>query len=81
MSSALTNGYRGRDHGVKQAPFYVLLGAKMPSILVELGFITNYTDSSLLQSESYQSTLIDGIAKGINKYIMNTTYAYSGRKQ
>jgi len=81
MSSAITTGYRGRDHGVKQAPFYVLLGAKMPSILVELGFITNYTDSSLLQSESYQSTLIDGIAKGINKYIMNTTYAYSGRKQ
>jgi N-acetylmuramoyl-L-alanine amidase len=53
----------------------------MPSILVELGFITNHTDSSLLLRDSYQSTLIDGIAKGINKYIMNTTYAYFRRKK
>ncbi len=81
MSSALNNGYRGRDLGVKQAPFYVLLGAQMPSILVELGFITNSNDSSLLQNDSHQSTLIDGIAKGINKYIMNTTYAYFRRKK
>jgi len=80
LSSVLTNGYQGRDFGVKQAPFYVLLGAQMPSILCELGFITNNTDSSLLQSETHQGTLIDGIAKGINKYIMNTTYAYNRRK-
>ncbi len=80
ISSVLTNGYQGRDFGVKQAPFYVLLGAQMPSILCELGFITNNTDSSLLQSDTHQGTLIDGIAKGINKYIMNTTYAYSRRK-
>jgi N-acetylmuramoyl-L-alanine amidase len=79
VSQATTTGYRGRDLGVKQAPFYVLLGAQMPSILVELGFITNSTDSSLLLSDTYQSTLIDGIAKGINKYIMNTTYAYFRR--
>jgi N-acetylmuramoyl-L-alanine amidase len=81
MSSAVNTGYRGRDLGVKQAPFYVLLGAQMPSILVELGFITNPTDSSLLLRDAYQSTLIDGIAKGINKYIMNTTYAYFRRKK
>ncbi|MCK7510042.1 MAG: N-acetylmuramoyl-L-alanine amidase [Desulfobacterales bacterium] len=37
----LNNGYQGKDHGIKQAPFYVLLGAQMPSILCELGFITN----------------------------------------
>jgi N-acetylmuramoyl-L-alanine amidase len=81
MSSLLNNGYQGKDHGIKQAPFYVLLGAQMPSILCELGFITNGTDSALLQCDSHQSTLIDGIAKGINKYIMNTTYAYLRRKQ
>lgn len=79
MSSLATNGYRGKDHGVKQAPFYVLLGAQMPSILCELGFITNGNDASLLQCDTHQSTLIDGIAKGINKYIMNTTYAYLRR--
>jgi N-acetylmuramoyl-L-alanine amidase len=80
ISSVLTNGYQGRDFGVKQAPFYVLLGAQMPSILCELGFITNNGDSSLLQSDAHQGTLIDGIAKGVNKYIMNTTYAYNRRK-
>ncbi len=79
MSSARNVGYRGKDLGVRQAPFYVLLGAQMPSILAELGFITNSTDLSLLKKRSYQNTIIDGIAKGINNYIMNTTYAYSGR--
>ncbi|HHO75428.1 MAG TPA: N-acetylmuramoyl-L-alanine amidase, partial [Deltaproteobacteria bacterium] len=79
MSSAKNVGYRGRDLGVRQAPFYVLLGAQMPSILVELGFITNSTDLSLLRKETYQKTMVDGIAKGINNYIMNTTYAYRGR--
>jgi len=80
MSSVLNTGYQGKDLGVKQAPFYVLLGAQMPSILCELGFITNGNEASLLQCETHQSTLIDGIAKGINKYIMNTTYAYMRRK-
>lgn len=80
MSSVINTGYQGKDLGVKQAPFYVLLGAQMPSILCELGFITNTADASLLQCDSHQSTLIDGIAKGINKYIMNTTYAYLRRK-
>ena len=80
MSSVANNGYQGKDLGVKQAPFYVLLGAQMPSILCELGFITNGNEASLLQCDSHQSTLIDGIAKGINKYIMNTTYAFMRRK-
>jgi len=79
MSCATKVGYRGRNLGIRQAPFYVLLGAQMPSILIELGFITNSTDCSLLRRRSYQNTLIDGIAKGINNYIMNTTYAYRGR--
>ena len=79
LSELVNNGYRGKDYGVKQAPFYVLLGARMPSILIELGFLTNSMDSTLLQSEEHQNILIDGIAKGINKYIMNTTYAYFRR--
>ncbi len=79
LSSAVTVGYKGKNLGIRQAPFYVLLGAQMPSVLIELGFITNSQDCSLLRRKSYQTTLIDGIAKGINNYIMNTTYAYSGR--
>lgn len=81
MSSALNTGYDGKNLGVRQAPFYVLLGAQMPSILLELGFLTNNTDISLLKKRPYQDTLVDGIAKGINSYIMNTTYAYSWRNK
>ncbi len=81
ISSAVNVGYAGRNLGVRQAPFYVLLGAQMPSILLELGFITNSKDMSLLQRRSYQEALVDGIAKGINNYIMNTTYAYGGRSK
>jgi len=79
LSSLLTNGYDGKDMGVKQAPFYVLLGAQMPSILCEVGFITNPREADLLQCDLHQSAIVDGIAKGINKYIMNTTYAYLRR--
>lgn len=81
VSSAVNVGYAGRNLGVRQAPFYVLLGAQMPSILLELGFITNSKDMGLLQRRSYQEALVDGIAKGINNYIMNTTYAYGGRSR
>ena len=81
VSSAVTTGYDGKNLGVRQAPFYVLLGAQMPSILLELGFLTNSTDIGMLKRRTYQETLVDGIAKGINNYIMNTTYAYSWRNR
>jgi len=80
ISSVSSIDYRGKDLGVKQAPFFVLLGAQMPSVLLEIGFITNSKDRRLMTKKSYQNVLIDGIAKGINKYIMKTTYAYLGRK-
>ncbi len=81
VSSAINIGYEGKNLGVKQAPFYVLLGAQMPSVLLELGFITSPTDISMLKRQAYKETLVDGIAKGINNYIMNTTYAYSWRSK
>jgi N-acetylmuramoyl-L-alanine amidase len=79
LASAHSTGYDGSNLGVKQAPFFVLLGAQMPSILIELGFITNPTDVTKLKQRAYQDSLVEGIAKGINSYIMNTTYAYSWR--
>ncbi len=81
MKSLKGRGYKGKDLGVKQAPFYVLLGAQMPSILMEAGFITHPRECALLRTQSYQTTLVDGMAKGINTYIINTTYAYHGGEQ
>ena len=67
-----------RDKGVKQAPFYVLLGAQMPSILVETSFISNPKECKRLTDGRYQDYLCEGIFKGIRKYIieLNPT-AYS----
>jgi len=60
------------NKGVKQAPFYVLLGAHMPSVLVELSFISNKTECERLNSSEYQEHLCDSIIKGIMEYIGET---------
>ena len=57
------------DRGVKQAPFVVLLGATMPSILVEVGFISNAEERTLLSKNSYIKKLGKGIYHGIKSYI------------
>ncbi len=57
------------DHGVKQAPFYVLLGARMPSILIETGFLSNKKECKRLMSDSYQTAISHTITDGIKKYI------------
>lgn len=58
-----------KDLGVKQAPFYVLIGAEMPAILLEAGFITNATERKRLLSEKYWDCLSEGIVSGIAHYI------------
>lgn len=58
--------------GVKQAPFYVLLGARMPSILIEASFISNKKECKRLMSDAYQSQVAASIADGIEKYIEST---------
>ncbi len=55
------------DLGVKQAPFYVLLGARMPAILVETSFISNKLECERLLNPAYQDSLCDAIATGIQK--------------
>lgn len=77
ISSLDKAGHGGKDLGVKQAPFYVLMGAQMPSILVEIGFITNATECGLIQNRDYQNSIIEGILSGINSYIDNTSYAFN----
>ena len=60
------------DHGVKQAPFYVLLGARMPSILIETSFISNKRECRRLLTESYRNAVCHAITDGIEKYINAT---------
>ncbi len=57
------------DLGVKQAPFYVLLGARMPAILIETSFISNKLECERLLDPAYQDALCDAIAAGVQTYV------------
>jgi N-acetylmuramoyl-L-alanine amidase len=56
------------DAGVKEGPFWVLVGAQMPSILVELGYVTHPTEGKRLYDKDYQQILANGIANGVDSY-------------
>jgi N-acetylmuramoyl-L-alanine amidase len=63
-------GYPGvKNLGVKQGPFYVLVGATMPSILVETAFVSNERDEMKLKDPQYQDLTAEGILSGIKGYI------------
>ena len=57
------------NRGVKQAPFTVLIGAQMPSVLVETGFITNEKENKILRKDYYKKIIANGIYQGIKQYI------------
>ena len=57
-----------KDSGVREGPFWVLVGAQMPSILVELGYISHPTESKRLYDKDYQQLLANGIANGVDSY-------------
>ena len=60
-----------RNRGVKTAPFVVLIGTRMPAILVEIGFISNPTEYKRLKSSRYLDLVAEGIARGIEAYVRN----------
>ncbi len=64
------------DLGVKQAPFFVLIGARMPSVLVETSFISNRTEEKRLRSKRYLDRIADGIVSGIIAYAEGTRTAF-----
>jgi N-acetylmuramoyl-L-alanine amidase len=70
------------DLGVKQAPFVVLIGAQMPSVLAELAFVTNDGEASLLKKENYRQRIAQALADAVLKYQMSlkkvTTSAAAG---
>jgi len=66
------NYSRIRNKGVKQAPFYVLLGAQMPAILIETSFISNPRECKRLNNTGYQDQMSEAIVKGIKEYIKDT---------
>jgi N-acetylmuramoyl-L-alanine amidase len=65
-----------KSKGVKQAPFFVLIGARMPSVLVEVSFISNRKEEKRLKSNRYLDRVAEGIVNGIKSYIRDTKLAY-----
>jgi N-acetylmuramoyl-L-alanine amidase len=57
-----------RDLGVKQAPFVVLIGAGMPSVLAEISFITNKQDSVLLKTPAYRQQIAESLFDAVSRY-------------
>ncbi len=58
-----------RNRGVKKAPFIVLIGANMPSILAEISFVSNPADEKKLKTQEYRQRIADSLYKGVAKYI------------
>ena len=59
---------QSKNRGVKQAGFYVLMGASMPNVLIELGFISNPSEEKKLKSSKYRDVLATSIYRAIEKY-------------
>lgn len=58
-----------RNRGVKKAPFIVLIGANMPSILAEISFVSNPSDERKLQTPEYRQRIAESLYRGIAKYV------------
>ena len=57
-----------KDLGVKQAPFVVLIGAMMPSVLAEISFVTNRQDGQLLKTSSYRQQIAEALLDAVLRY-------------
>jgi N-acetylmuramoyl-L-alanine amidase len=69
LYAGLKKGNEGlKDRGVKKAPFVVLIGANMPSILAEISFVTNPEDAAQLRTEEYRERVAESLYGGVAKY-------------
>lgn len=77
LVSGLTKRYEQVNNlGVKQAPFFVLIGAQMPSVLVEISFLSHPQEADRLKDEGYLNDIAEHLADGIQKYVRDTETAY-----
>jgi N-acetylmuramoyl-L-alanine amidase len=63
------------DLGVKQGPFYVLVGAHMPCVLVEMSFLTNPSEGRRLRGQAYREAVAQGIYAGVARFLADTRRA------
>jgi N-acetylmuramoyl-L-alanine amidase len=71
----LVTSLAAEDLGVKQAPFYVLAGARMPAVLLEVGFISHEAEAAKLRTRAYRDRVADALAEGIRAFRAETLRA------
>ena len=71
--SLKTNG-KIHDRGIKKAPFMVLIGARMPSVLVEIGFLTNPAEEGQMKKAEYRQKIAEALFKGISGYVQTLSH-------
>lgn len=67
-SGSIKAGNRTKDRGVRKAPFIVLIGAEMPCVLTEVGFLSNPKEESLLRRGEYRQKLAEALYRGVAQY-------------
>lgn len=72
MTDSLKTAFSRNDNGLKQALFYVLVGAKMPSCLLEISYISNPEEEKLLSDDSYRMRIARSIVDGIKNYFIKS---------
>jgi N-acetylmuramoyl-L-alanine amidase len=78
-ASSVRINARSRDRGVRQAPFVVLIGASMPSILAEVGFVSNPHDERLLRRTDQRQKIAEALLKGVTQYASTLSHVQMAR--
>ncbi len=74
FSQAAKGNVAAHDRGVKKAPFVVLIGARMPSVLAEIGFLSNLRDESNLNKGDYRQKIAESLYRGIAQYSQSLSH-------
>lgn len=69
LSKRVLRSNKARNRGVRKAPFVVLIGANMPSVLAEISFLSNPSDEQLLKKPEYRQRVAEGLYQGVAKYL------------
>ncbi|MGA2271744.1 MAG: N-acetylmuramoyl-L-alanine amidase [Bryobacteraceae bacterium] len=69
-----------RNRGVKKAPFVVLIGASMPSVLAEIGFLSNPREETLLKKPDYRQKLAEALYRGVTRYAESLSHFQVAQK-
>ena len=73
-SQASKSNVAAKNRGVKRAPFVVLIGAGMPSVLAEIGFLSNARDEANLGKPEYRQKIAEALYKGLSQYAQSLSH-------